>query len=69
MSQDLNTNLQKVIDREVAFLSLLAEKVLDPLERAFRQKLEQAITEKVHERDVSRQLVIDKVTSVKDFGW
>lgn len=36
MSQDLNTNVQKVIDREVAFLNLLAEKVLDPLERAFR---------------------------------
>jgi hypothetical protein len=36
MSQDILANVEKVIVREVAFLVLLAEKVLDPLERAFR---------------------------------
>lgn len=54
--------VQNLIAREVDFLGLLATKVLDPLERTFRQKLEQAITEKVHERDASRQLVVDNVT-------
>ena len=36
---------------------------------AVRQKLAQMITEVVHQRDVSRQLISDKVCSPKDFQW
>lgn len=61
MSDNLSQNIQKVVDREIQFLDHLAAKVLEHLERKYRQKLEQTITEKVHERDASKQLLIDKI--------
>jgi dynein heavy chain 1 len=50
-------------------LELLADVVLTDLDAITRRKCEHLITELVHQRDVSRTLVINKVTNAKDFQW
>jgi len=53
----------------VKFLSLLAASVIKNLKKDLRQKYEQIITDFVHQRDVSRDLVAKDVREFKDFGW
>ena len=50
-------------------LHSLSESVLQDMEPALRKKCEQLLTEMVHQRDVLRQLIADKVSSSNDFGW
>lgn len=50
-------------------LSVLAAHVLKPLEVQLRKKLEQLITELVHQRDVTRRLQTQHVESDSDFDW
>lgn len=50
-------------------LELLADVVLTDLDAITRRKCEHLITELVHERDVTRTLVVNKVISAKDFQW
>lgn len=61
--------MQLVLPRTVEQLSFMAGKVITNVSNAVRQKLAQMITEVVHQRDVSRQLIQDKVCSPKDFQW
>ena len=51
------------------FLSVLASSVVADLKKDLRQKFEQAITDFVHQRDVIRSLIKNKVTSNKEFSW
>lgn len=50
-------------------LHSLSECVLQDMESALRKKCEQLLTEMVHQRDVLRVLIADKITSASDFGW
>jgi dynein heavy chain 1 len=50
-------------------LEMLAERVLTDLKKDIRQKYEQLITDLVHQREVTRQLMNEKVTSVSEFVW
>ena len=62
-------DVEKVLARAVEQLSFMAGKVITNISNDVRQKLAQMITEVVHQRDVSRQLIQDKVSSPKDFQW
>lgn len=53
----------------VNFLTLLASNVVADLKKDLRQKFEQAITDFVHQRDVVRKLLKNKVDSNKVFAW
>ena len=48
---------------------ILAERVLHELPKDIRQKYEQLITDLVHQRDTSRQLIEAGASSVEDFDW
>eukprot|EP00931_Biecheleriopsis_adriatica_P034702 TRINITY_DN20021_c0_g5_i1.p1 TRINITY_DN20021_c0_g5~~TRINITY_DN20021_c0_g5_i1.p1 ORF type:complete len:4603 (-),score=1119.02 TRINITY_DN20021_c0_g5_i1:34-13842(-) len=61
--------MEKILPRCVEQLSFMAGKVITDIPNEVRQKLAQVITEVVHQRDVSRQLIADKVTSPKNFAW
>jgi dynein heavy chain 1 len=50
-------------------LAVMAETVLKELPADNRKKFEQLITELVHQRDVVRDLIKDKVSSPMDFRW
>lgn len=50
-------------------LEMLAERVLTDLKKDIRQKYEQLITDLVHQREVTKQLMVEKVTSVNEFIW
>ena len=50
-------------------LNILADGVLQDQAPVKRKKMEQLITELVHQRDVTRQLIADKITSNKSFDW
>lgn len=69
IEQFLGTDLSSVVSHLVDFLGLLSEQVLKSLPQELRKKYEQLITDLVHQRDVTRQLLNDKVTSLKDFNW
>jgi dynein heavy chain 1 len=69
VEQFLSRDLSGVVSHLVDFLVLLAEQVLKSLPQELRKKYEQLITDLVHQRDVTRQLLNDKVTSTKDFNW
>lgn len=62
-------HLQKVEKYVVNFLTLLASNVVADLKKDLRQKFEQAITDFVHQRDVVRKLIKNKVESNKVFAW
>eukprot|EP00439_Symbiodinium_sp_Y106_P030402 s829_g3.t1 len=62
-------DVEKVLGRAVEQLSFMAGKVITNISNDVRQKLAQMITEVVHQRDVSRQLIQDKVASPKNFQW
>lgn len=55
--------------RIFAILELLADRVLTDLTKDIRQKYEQLITDLVHQRDVTRRLVTDEISSTADFAW
>ncbi|KAI8967648.1 dynein heavy chain [Mycotypha africana] len=50
-------------------LNILADAVLLDLQVIKRRKCEHLVTELVHQRDVTRQLVADNISSPKDFSW
>jgi len=50
-------------------LEMLAERVLTDLKKDVRQKYEQLITDLVHQREVTRQLITERVTSASEFVW
>ncbi|KAI8974487.1 dynein heavy chain [Pilobolus umbonatus] len=50
-------------------LNILADAVLLDLHVIKRRKCEHLVTELVHQRDVTRQLVVNKISSSKDFEW
>ena len=59
-----------IIEEGIKFtLEMLAERVLTDLKKDIRQKYEQLITDLVHQREVTRQLMNEKVTSVSEFVW
>lgn len=62
-------HLEKVEKYIVNFLTLLASNVVADLKKDLRQKFEQAITDFVHQRDVVRKLIKNKVESPKMFAW
>eukprot|EP00043_Microstomoeca_roanoka_P020037 m.234910 g.234910 ORF g.234910 m.234910 type:complete len:4574 (+) comp17091_c0_seq1:164-13885(+) len=61
--------LQDVVDQVNEVLSALADTVLQYQPPVLRRKLEHMITEMVHQRDVTRELLTKSVTSVHDFEW
>src|ERR1700761_6202149 len=50
-------------------LDLLADIVLQELTPVTRRKCEHLITELVHQRDVTRSLIAEKVLDTKGFTW
>jgi len=50
-------------------LEMLAERVLTDLTKDIRQKYEQLITDLVHQREVTKQLTNDQVTTASQFPW
>eukprot|EP00052_Salpingoeca_macrocollata_P029607 m.302067 g.302067 ORF g.302067 m.302067 type:complete len:4524 (+) comp22998_c0_seq7:51-13622(+) len=63
------TKLEAVVTSIVNTLSGLADTVLLHQPPVRRKKLEHMITELVHQRDVTRELVAHRVSSVTDFRW
>ncbi|GAA5808073.1 hypothetical protein MFLAVUS_001455 [Mucor flavus] len=61
--------LQRSVELVERNLNILADAVLLDLQVIKRRKCEHLVTELVHQRDVTRQLTIDKISSPKDFNW
>uniref|UniRef100_A0A8C1TYY4 Cytoplasmic dynein 1 heavy chain 1 n=1 Tax=Cyprinus carpio TaxID=7962 RepID=A0A8C1TYY4_CYPCA len=61
--------LQAVLTNVEATLNLLADTVLMEQPPLRRRKLEHLITELVHQRDVSRTLIKNKIDNPKSFEW
>ena len=61
--------LLHVEKRTFKILELLADRVLQDLEKDIRQKYEQLITDLVHQRETTRLLITKECTSVNDFNW
>jgi dynein heavy chain 1 len=68
ISSDLN-NLSNIVSLQEKQLRSLSECVLQDLEISLRRKCEQLLTEMVHQRDVSRILLNNKIANPTDFGW
>mmetsp|Transcript_10644 Transcript_10644/g.10735 ORF Transcript_10644/g.10735 Transcript_10644/m.10735 type:complete len:165 (+) Transcript_10644:5233-5727(+) len=62
-------SLQFIEDNIKVTLEMLAERVLTDLKKDIRQKYEQLITDLVHQREVTRQLMNEKVQSASEFIW
>lgn len=62
-------SLDKPLEIVLRGLDLLADTVLTDVDLLKRRKCEHLITELVHQRDVIRLLIADRVRSSKDFGW
>ena len=62
-------SLNEVLDGVNGKLEVMAQTVLMDLPHESRKKFEQLITELVHQRDVTRSLIVDKVSSPTDFRW
>mmetsp|Transcript_20729 Transcript_20729/g.31809 ORF Transcript_20729/g.31809 Transcript_20729/m.31809 type:complete len:610 (+) Transcript_20729:4009-5838(+) len=62
-------SLIHVEKRTMNILELLADRVLMDLAKDIRQKYEQLITDLVHQREVTRQLINDDVQSINEFPW
>lgn len=62
-------SLDSVLENVDATLTVLADSVLHEQPPVRRRKLEHLITELVHQRDVTRNLIAQKVESVKSFEW
>ena len=50
-------------------LTLLTKNISGDLDKTLRQKFEMIITDFVHSRDVTRDLIKNKIESVKEFAW
>ena len=61
--------LQHPLDVVLRGLDLLADTVLTDVEALQRRKCEHLITELVHQRDVIRLLMLQRVESARDFNW
>jgi dynein heavy chain 1, cytosolic len=62
--------LQALLKAVIETLTILADRILLPGIQADRRcKYEQLITELVHQRDVTRQLIRDGVVTASDFNW
>ncbi|TKR93274.1 hypothetical protein L596_007763 [Steinernema carpocapsae] len=61
--------IEEVLKAVEGFLDLLAVSVLGDQPQIRRKKIEMLITEFVHKRDVSRELITNKVSSNTDFDW
>ena len=66
---DCKTPLQEVLVGIEGKLQIMAQTVLLDLPSEARKKFEQLITELVHQRDVTRSLIDDMVSSPNDFRW
>ncbi|XP_076442165.1 cytoplasmic dynein 1 heavy chain 1-like isoform X5 [Babylonia areolata] len=64
--KDAVTNVLKAVENT---LNVLADAVLYEQPPVRRKKLESLITELVHQRDVTRTLIRNKVSSPKSFDW
>jgi dynein heavy chain 1 len=62
-------SLTLIEDQIKLTLEMLAERVLTDLKKDIRQKYEQLITDLVHQREVTRQLINERVTSASEFVW
>lgn len=60
---------QPVILQVEETLNILADGVLLDQVPVKRKKMEQLITELVHQRDVTRELIANKISSNKSFDW
>lgn len=61
--------LDAILKHVEDLLNILADAVLHDLQANLRKKYEHLLTELVHQRDVVRQLIKNKITSNKDFEW
>ncbi|KAJ9480171.1 Dynein heavy chain, cytoplasmic [Pseudozyma hubeiensis] len=61
--------LQHPLDVVLRGLDLLADTVLTDVEALQRRKCEHLITELVHQRDVIRLLISQRVADARDFNW
>ena len=61
--------LQNTLKIVEATLNVLADSVLQEQPPVRRRKLEHLITELVHQRDVTRTLLSEKVSSPRNFEW
>lgn len=64
-----SASLETILSGLETKLNTLADNVLLDLPPIKRAKFEYLITECVHQRDVTRKLVQNKVTTVNDFDW
>lgn len=62
-------SLLHVEKRTMSILEMLAERVLTDLAKDIRQKYEQLITDMVHQREVTRQLINEQIQSIDEFAW
>jgi dynein heavy chain 1 len=73
IEESLNTKQGKnlvIVEESIRLtLEMLAERVLVDLPGDIRKKYEQLITDLVHQRVVTSQLINDKITSVSQFTW
>lgn len=61
--------LEEIVPNIVSKTVFMAEQVLKDIKKDTRQKIAQMITEVVHHRDVSRQMVKDGIASKTNFVW
>ncbi|XP_052769398.1 cytoplasmic dynein 1 heavy chain 1-like isoform X2 [Mya arenaria] len=61
--------VQEVLSTVESTLNILADSVLHEQPPVRRKKLEHLITELVHQRDVTRTMITDKINSPKSFDW
>jgi dynein heavy chain 1, cytosolic len=66
---DSKSALSKVCKALEWKLDVMANAVLQELPPDHRKKIEQLITELVHQRDVVRSLIFEDVSSARDFRW
>ena len=66
---DSKSSLEKVLTAIESKLEIMAETVLLDLPAESRKKFEQLITELVHQRDVTRSLLDERVNDPTDFRW
>lgn len=63
------SSLESVLESVESTLQILADSVLQEQPLLRRKKLEHLITEFVHKRDVTRELIRKKIQSNKSFDW
>jgi dynein heavy chain 1 len=68
-TSDAKTGLKDLLELTESTLGVLAEQILQDLNAIKRKKLEHLITELVHQRDVTRQLIKQNITSATSFDW